>query len=164
MDTPGVSGGDNSSLLLDADNEPQPDGFLMVLPEYGGQVKFNDEGYIVHAPDFVGEVAASSVSYDLHSKRNVYRRNGVREYLVWRIYDDEFNWFSLEKDTYVPLKPDQDGLFRSKVLPGLWLDPALLIAGEMKALSRVVERGIASPEHGAFVAALHANKQSSSKT
>src|SRR5262245_36853152 len=104
METPGIGGGDNSSLRLDALNEPQPDGFLMILPEFGGQVKFDESGYIIHAPDLIGEVAASSVSYDLHNKRNIYRRNGVREYLVWRIYDDAFNWFFLENGRYTSLE------------------------------------------------------------
>src|SRR5205807_2900720 len=32
MFTPGVAGGDNGSLRLDLDNEPQPDAFLRLLP------------------------------------------------------------------------------------------------------------------------------------
>src|SRR2546423_7074363 len=36
-ETRGVEAGDNGSLLLDIDNEPQPDAFLIVQPEFGGQ-------------------------------------------------------------------------------------------------------------------------------
>src|SRR5208282_6607351 len=35
--TPGVEGGDNGSIRLDLDNEPQPDAFLFIQPECGGQ-------------------------------------------------------------------------------------------------------------------------------
>ena len=93
--TPGVEAGDNSTVQLGLTNTPQPDCLLFIQPEYGGRVKFDDEGYIVGAPDMVAEVAASSVSYDLHDKRNAYRRNGVREYVVWRVLDRQIDWFVL---------------------------------------------------------------------
>jgi Uma2 family endonuclease len=80
--TPGVEGGDNSTLRLDMDNEPQPDTYLIILPQHGGQVRINSDGYIVGAPELVAEVSASSVSIDLHAKLGAYRRNGVREYIV----------------------------------------------------------------------------------
>src|SRR5258706_12478786 len=34
-ETPGVEGGDNGSLRLDTDNEPQPDAFLIIQPQLG---------------------------------------------------------------------------------------------------------------------------------
>ncbi len=84
--TPQVRGGDNATLRLDLDNEPQPDGYLRLLPECGGQARLVD-GYVTGAPELIVEVAASSASYDLHEKLNAYRRNGVREYVVWRVWD-----------------------------------------------------------------------------
>src|SRR5438067_6966374 len=83
--TPGVDGGDNASLRLDLDNEPQPDGFLMILPSHGGQARIDEDDYVAGGPELVAEVASSSASYDLHAKLHVYRRNGVREYVVWRV-------------------------------------------------------------------------------
>src|SRR4051812_13988373 len=82
--TPGFSGGDNGSLRLDLDNMPQPDAYLLILPSHGGQARIDEDGYVVGAPELVAEVAASSASYDLDVKLNAYRRNGVREYIVWR--------------------------------------------------------------------------------
>ena len=83
--TPGVEGGDNGSLRLDMDNMPQPDTYLLIRPEYGGQANIGPDGYVEGAPELIVEVAASSVSYDLGVKLNVYRRNGVQEYMVWRV-------------------------------------------------------------------------------
>src|SRR5437868_3440881 len=74
--TPGVEPGDNSSLRFDVDNMPQPDLCMLIRPERGGQVRIDDDGYIEGAPELVGEIAASSVSYDLHDKLDVYRRHG----------------------------------------------------------------------------------------
>ncbi|MGZ3472634.1 MAG: Uma2 family endonuclease, partial [Isosphaeraceae bacterium] len=77
--TPGVEGGDNGSIRLDLDNEPQPDAFLFIQPECGGQARISSDDYVEGAPDMVAEVASSSASYDLGVKLQVYRRNGVRE-------------------------------------------------------------------------------------
>src|SRR5256714_11903768 len=85
--TPGVEGGDNGTLRLDLDNEPQPDAFLRILETHGGQSRVDAERYVTGAPELVAEVAASSVSLDLHAKFHVYRRNGVKEYVVWRVED-----------------------------------------------------------------------------
>src|SRR5271165_685729 len=37
--TPGVLGGDNGTVRLDLDNEPQPDAFLLIDPTRGGQCR-----------------------------------------------------------------------------------------------------------------------------
>ena len=123
-DTPGVEAGDYSSIRLDVDNEPQPDGFLIILPERGGQARISEDDYIEGSPELVAEVASSSVSYDLGKKLNVYRRCGVREYVVWRVLDRQVDWFVNREGRFEPLPPSADGILRSTVFPGLWLDPA----------------------------------------
>lgn len=152
--TPGIRGGDNGSIRLDLDNLPQPDAYLIVLPTHGGQVKISGDGYVEGAPEFVAEVAASSVSYDLHDKLKVYRRNGVREYVVWRVYDGVIDWFTLRGDRYEPVEAGTDAIFHSVVLPGLWLDAAALMRGDMMTVSVAAQRGLATPEHAAFAAEL----------
>jgi Uma2 family endonuclease len=152
--TPGVEGGDNSSLRLDLENMPQPDAFLMILPSHGGQATIDSDGYIAGAPEFVAEVAASSTSYDLGVKLRVYRRNGVREYLVWRVQDRAIDWFVLREDAYEPLPLDADGIYRSSVLPGLWLAPQALIDRNLTAVATTQQAGLASSEHAALVARL----------
>lgn len=159
--TPGVDGGDNSSCRLDLDNLSQPDAFLYVDPAIGGQVRISDDDYIVGAPELIVEVASSSVSYDLHAKFNVYRRNLVREHIVWRVRDQEIDWFALREGVYARLEPDAGGILRGEVFPGLWLDPAALIRGDRSALSRVLQAGISSAEHTSFVAELRKRAASS---
>jgi Uma2 family endonuclease len=158
MRTPFVEPGDNATVRLDLDNEPQPDVNLFIRPEYGGQIKLVD-GFIEGAPEFVAEVANSSTSIDLHPKFKAYRRNGIREYLVWRVADGEVDWFVLRGGEYEKLALSSDGLFRSTVFPGLWLNPAALLKNDLVALASAVEQGCATPEHAAFVKTLQQNAQ-----
>jgi Uma2 family endonuclease len=154
--TPGVRGADNGSARLDLVNMPQPDICLFIDPARGGQARISDDDYLEDAPELVAEVAASSASYDLTSKFDVYRRHGVREYLVWRVQDREIDWFELKRKRFLRLPLDESGLYRSKIFPGLWLDPAALIRGDTAALQAALQRGLASREHADFVARLNA--------
>ncbi|MCA9161366.1 MAG: Uma2 family endonuclease [Planctomycetales bacterium] len=85
MDTPGVMVADNPSVRLDDFNECQPDALMMLAPDCGGHAVIDEDDYIRGAPEFVAEVASSSVSFDLHTKRDLYRGMNVQEYLVWRV-------------------------------------------------------------------------------
>lgn len=149
--TPGIAGGDNGTVRLDLDNEPQPDAFLRIQAEYGGQARVDEDDYISGAPELAAEVARSSVSIDLHAKLNAYRRNGVREYIVWRVQDRTIDWFVLREGRYEPLAAGADGLYRSEVLPGLWLDAAALLRGDLMSVFQTVQRGLDNCEHAAFV-------------
>lgn len=148
--TPALHVGDNATSRLDEDNEPQPD-VMLLLPQIAGSTAVIDQDdYVSGAPDLVCEVSASSVSIDLHAKLNAYRRNGVREYLVWRVDDDALDWFELVHGQYVPLSPDNAGVVRSKVFPGLWLDVPALLRGDLAAVFATVDAGVATPEHAAL--------------
>jgi Uma2 family endonuclease len=157
--TPGVRGGDNASLRLDIDSMPQPDAFLLILPSHGGRARIDEDDYVAGGPELVAEVVASSVSYDLHDKLDIYRDNGVREYLVWRVLDQAIDRFALRGDRYERLPLDAGGLYKSEVLPGLWLDPAALVRGDLTSAVQPLQQGLASPEHAAFVARLQPVKE-----
>ncbi len=153
--TPGVRAADNTSLRLDLGNLPQPDAYLRVLPTHGGTTRIDEKGYVAGAPELIAEIAASSANYDLHAKLTAYRRNGVREYLVWRTYDAQVDWFALRGGRYHRLRKGADGTCRSRVFPGLWLNASALLQGDMATVLSVVQQGVASPEHQKFVRRLH---------
>ena len=111
-------------------------------------------GYVEGAPELVGEVAASSASFDLHTKLRVYRRNQVQEYIVWRVEDAMVDWFILRHGDYVRLPLNPAGIYQSEVFPGLWLDPAALVGDDLPTVLTVLQQGIATPEHAAYVAEL----------
>jgi Uma2 family endonuclease len=154
--TPGLIAAHNSTVRLDLDNEPQPDLVLWLPETVGGRARCDADGYLEGAPELVIEVAASSVSYDLHQKLGAYRRNGVRECLVHRVEDTEVDWFLLDGGEYVRQEPDAVGVLKSRMFPGLWLNPEALLRQDLVTLRRVVERGCATPEHGEFVRRLAA--------
>ncbi|NET60068.1 MAG: Uma2 family endonuclease [Symploca sp. SIO2E6] len=149
--TLGVAVGDAPTVRLDMDNEPQPDAVLMILPEAGGQAQLSEDDYIEGAPELVIEIAASSVALDLHSKKQVYRRNGVKEYIVWQVLEQKISWFYLDKGEYVDLPVDSDSIIRSRIFPGLWLAVTAILAGNMQDVLAVLQEGLQSPEHAAFV-------------
>lgn len=149
--TPGFQVAIDTTLRLDADNEFQPDLMLFSYPPRG-RLRMADDGYLEGAPELVVEVAASSVSYDLHQKKNVYRRAGVPEYLVIRTVDAAVDWFVLQDGVYTAIAHDHAGITRSERLPGLWLDTAALLHGDDTGLLRAVQQGLGSAAHAAFVA------------
>lgn len=147
--TPGLMSADNTTVRLDADNEPQPDALLRI--KTGGQSTISQDDYVEGAPELIVEIAASSASYDLHQKLNVYRRNQVQEYLVWRVNDGEFDWFRLTEGEYIQLKSNADGVICSEFFPGLWLDKAALLSGDLAKVLAILQMGLATPEHQSFV-------------
>jgi Putative restriction endonuclease len=148
--TPGVRLGDNPTVRLDRDNEPQPDAILRLDETLGGQSRLGVEGYVEGAPEFVAEISASTASIDLGDKLQAYRRNGVQEYFVWRVFDQQIDWFRLQEEEYRPIAGDACGILRSQTFPGLWLDRSALIGGEMQRVIAVLQEGLASPEYQAF--------------
>jgi Uma2 family endonuclease len=149
--TPGTCLADNTTVRLDLDNEPQPDAFLCLEPRLGGQSRISEDDYIEGAPELIVEIAASSASYDLHGKLNVYRRNGVKEYIVWNIYENVLLWYRLEASRYMAVDPDDQGCIYSQVFPGLSLDVPALLDRDLATVLAQVQRSIASAEHQAFV-------------
>ena len=157
--TSGVQVNDNPTVRLDLDNEPQPDAALLVDPDAGGQTRVSEDDYVEGAPELVAEIAASSASYDLHDKLHVYRRNGVREYLVWRTLDRRFDWFELAGGVYRPRPPDASGVVRSGVFPGLRLAVDALLRGDLPAVVAAQRRGLDEPAHAAFMERLRAHRE-----
>lgn len=146
--TPGTQVCDNATLRLDPENEVQPDALLRIVS--GGASRATDDGYLAGAPELVVEIASSSASYDLHDKREAYRRNGVAEYLVWLTREERFLWWHLEEGTYRQIEAVEGGVLRSVVFPGLWLDAAAMLSGDYAKARETLEAGLRSAEHGAF--------------
>jgi Uma2 family endonuclease len=158
--TPGVDVLDNATTILGWKSEPQPDALLRIVAECGGRT-WNEHGYIHGAPELVVEIAKATRYVDLGPKLNDYERAGVLEYVVRTFEPDEIYWFIQEHGALVQRPIGDDGLYRSSVFPGLWLDPVALVDGDTRRLRAVVDVGCAAPEHAAFVARLVAARPSS---
>ncbi|MGB3296067.1 MAG: Uma2 family endonuclease [Phormidesmis sp.] len=149
--TPGVMVCDNTTVRLDADNEPQPDALLRIDHSKGGRSRISEDDYIEGAPELAVEIAASSASYDLHDKKRAYQRNGVQEYLVWQASSQSFIWFSLQAGEYVALSADGSGILRSQIFPGLWLDVDAFGAGNLSQVLETLKIGINCTAHQEFI-------------
>ena len=150
--TPGIRLLDNTSLRIDSRSEVQPDAMLLLSEAQGGKCQIAGDGFVQGSPEFIVEVAASSVAYDMHSKLRVYQRNGVQEYLVLLVYEQQIVWHALVAGKYVRLQPGDDGVLRSQVFPGLWLHAEKFWANDVSGLLSILQEGLRSPEHVDFVA------------
>jgi Uma2 family endonuclease len=148
--TPGCRGSSNATWLMGEADAPQPDNSLRLLPEYGGQSRMEGR-YAAGAPEFLAEICLSSTAYDLHQKLEVYEEAGVQEYLAVLMREREVRWHRRVGDHFEVVPPPADGIYRSAVFPGLWLDAAALLAGDLARVLAVLHQGLASPEHQAFV-------------
>jgi hypothetical protein len=143
--TPGVEAADNTTLVLGPESEPQPDLHLRLV--HGGRTR-EEAGFVTGPPELAAEVSDSTKALDLNARRRDYDRAGILEYLVLLVEDGSLRAFG-PGATELPV--DADGIYRSKVFPGLWIDPAAIIAGDLRRALRTLNKGLKSPEHAAFV-------------
>lgn len=157
--TPGCMSGANATWLM-LNDAPQPDEHLRILEEYGGNNRLDKKTKLLSgAPELAAEVCLSSTSYDLHQKKDLYQRAGVQEYLVVLLHQRELRWFRLVRGAFKKMPPDKEGILRSRVFPGLWLDADAFWAGDMPKVLQVLERGLQSPDHADFVTSLRRRRR-----
>jgi Uma2 family endonuclease len=106
----------------------------------------------------LAEICRSSASYDLHVKLELYQAAQVPEYLAVLLFERQVRWHILEEGQYKIMAPDADGLLRSRVFPGLWLDANALLAGNTHQVLARLQEGLQSAEHERFVAELASRK------
>jgi hypothetical protein len=134
----------NATWLMGG-SAPQPDIAVRLLPEFGGMT--DTSGFLaVGAPELVVEICRSSRSYDLGPKLALYQRAGVPEYLAVLIEDQRIEWRYLEGGSYRLMQPDENGVFKSRIYPGLWVDETAFWAGDSPRSLEVLEAGLLSTE------------------
>ncbi len=99
-------------------------------------------------------VAHTSRYTDLGPKFEEYEHAQVLEYVVVALEPDQLFWFVLRDGRFIDLPLGSDGIYRSEVFPGLWLDPRALLAHDTRRLRAVLDLGFATSEHRDFVARL----------
>jgi Uma2 family endonuclease len=156
--TPGCRASNNATWLMGEDEAPQPDTSLRILPECGGQSRVEGR-YAAGAPEFLAEVCISSTAFDLHQKLEVYEEAGVQEYLAVLMREREVRWHRLTGARFQVLPAPADGVYRSAAFPGLWLDAAALLRGDLARGLAVLHDGIKSPEHKQLVDQLAARRR-----
>ena len=135
---------------------PQPDVYLAILPEYGGQWRVEGK-FGAGAPELVVEICLTSTEVDFGPKLALYQRAGVREYITVELFTKRIVWRVLEGGSYRELTSGPDGVHRSRTFPGLWLKAAAFWAFHTGAMKDLLQQGLASDEHAAFVDKLNSN-------
>jgi Uma2 family endonuclease len=152
--TPGVSVADNVTVRLDEKNRPQPDAILRINEQNNGRSTRTTDDYLQGVPELAVEIAGTTTAVDLGEKYRAYERAGVPEYLVWLTYDRDIRLYKLQRGQFVVSPPDDAGVLRSSVFPGLWLDTRAMINRDLAMQVAVLQQGLGSPEHHAFVKSL----------
>ncbi len=155
--TRGVEACDNTTVFLSDDDEVQPDLFLRILPECGGQSGDTQDEYVTGPPEFVIEISHSSRSMDLHIKRDRYAKNGVREYIVVCLQPPEVKWFDLSTSQSLEINPD--GILRSRIFPGLWIHVDGLFDLNYEQVMSTLDDGINSLDHNEFCSRLQSGRK-----
>jgi Uma2 family endonuclease len=133
---PGLKILPNATWLL-GDSSPQPD--LALIRQQGSS---HSEGKFRQGPpELAVEISYSSLAYDLGPKLELYRRTGVQEYLTILLEDKKAQWRVLGSDGRYRLLKLSGGFLKSKIFPGLWLDPVALFPPDRKRLLAGVEAG-----------------------
>ena len=157
--TPGLRAVDNTSIVLNQKNEYQPDISVWIDETFGGQSRVGANQMLEGAPELAIEIAASSASIDLKTKKKVYQRHGVREYIVLLAHEREIRWFVLQQGEYQALMADEDGILRSRNFPGLWFEEKSFWARDLAQMFAVLQQGLTTPEHAEFVTQLNARRR-----
>jgi Uma2 family endonuclease len=143
----------NVTIILGDQSEPQPDLTLLIDPDFGGQSHETEDEYVGGPPELIAEIAYSTRSIDMHQKKSDYRLAGVREYVVVCIEQRELHWFRFPRGS---ITADTQGTYKSRMFPGLWIDGQALLDLNSDRVLEVLQQGLASREHAAFVKRLQA--------
>lgn len=151
VETKAVDFADNATVRLDLENEPQPDGVLYIKEKFGGNSYISTDDYLEGSPELVVEIAASTASYDTTEKKKIYRRNNVKEYIIWRVNDKEIDWFAWEEGEYVSLEKDKNGVIESRFFGGLRLNVDAILKDNLAKVLSDLQKGLKSKKHKDFV-------------
>ncbi len=149
--TPGISPADNGSLRMDEENELQPDLSLWVHRPGKGRAFIDEDDFLVGAPELIVEVVDNREVYDLQDKLEVYQAKGIQELCLWRVAENRFEWFRLERGDFQLVMPDEKGVIASSAFPGLWLNVKALLTDDLQAAMADLQAGLRSEEHRQFV-------------
>jgi Uma2 family endonuclease len=147
--TPGCDGGSDSTWLMSG-SAPQPDVYLRILPSHGGQ-SGSERSFGAGAPELAVEISVTSADLDLGPKMALYQRAGVREYITVEQFGHRMIWRVLENAAYAAQTLPPDGIFRSRVFPGLWLDVEAFWVDDGKKMLAALNTGLSSEDHRQFV-------------
>lgn len=123
---------------------------MRIEEDCGGKSWVNEDDYLEGAPELIVEISSSTASYDLHDKMDIYEQKGIQEYIVWRVLDNQIDWFSLENGKYQRLLPNKKFIIESKVFPGLRLNIKAILEENLQQVLADLQKGLQSKKYKEF--------------
>jgi Uma2 family endonuclease len=115
---------------------PEPD-VVYVRPE---RVELVEEGGMRGGPDIAVEVVSRESRHrDYEDKRRLYEEAGVPEYWIIDPIQQRVEFLVLDEGRYHLAPLEENRLFRSRALPGFWIDVDWLLADPLPAATRCLE-------------------------
>jgi len=132
----GIVGGATMTVRLSKYQGPEPDVFFIRKSRLG----IVNEKYVDGPPDLCIEVISkSSRKIDRGRKFVLYADHGVKEYWIIDPLRDTVEFYENQGGEWVEIKPDEQGRFHSKVLPGFWLKPEWLVANPAPPILKTIQ-------------------------
>ena len=88
----------------------------------------------------------------------LYEQAQGQEYLAVLLEEQEIRWHVLVDGSYQRMDQPTDGIWRSRLFGGLWLNGPALLAGKLAEVFATLNEGLQSDEHQQFVAELESRR------
>lgn len=147
--TPCVESLGRVSIFLDPTTEIETTAAMWLTPGADDRPRWQRcEG----VPELLVEVTATVHNKVFRRRLRVYEQSEIHELLVVTGDPRDTALYARENGRFARVSPADDGSYRSRVFPGLWLDPSALFSDEWNEMAACLDRGMATEEHAAFVA------------
>ena len=125
---------------------PEPD----VAYVRSERVGLMEEGGMRGGPDIAVEVVSrESRRRDYDDKRRLYEEAAIPEYWIIDPIQERVEFLVLEEGRYQLVPLEENRLFRSRALPGFWIDVDWLLADPLPPATRCIEEILGGKQQGA---------------
>lgn len=151
--TPGIFVCINATVQIDETTRVTPGLIAMVNNGKFKQCTPHYEDKAFHGPpNLIIDIASENNKAVYQKRRDCFEKNKVQEYILLRETDSiKIEWNRLVNGKYELVKADDDGLIKSKALPGLWIPVNALQIRDLWVVMATIERGITRKEHHDFM-------------